>query len=163
MTMEDPERLTHVGPTGEARMVDVGAKPETERLARAVGSIRMRPETLSAIRANQLKKGDVIGVARIAGIMAAKRTAELIPLCHPLPLTEVQVELTVDETLPGIRAEATARTTWKTGVEMEALTAVTVSLLTVYDMAKAMDRAMELSDISLVEKSGGKLGHWSRG
>ena len=163
MTMEDPERLTHVGPTGEARMVDVGAKPETERLARAVGSIRMRPETLSAIRANQLKKGDVIGVARIAGIMAAKRTAELIPLCHPLPLTEVQVELTVDDTIPGIRAEATARTTWKTGVEMEALTAVTVSLLTVYDMAKAMDRAMELSDISLVEKSGGKLGHWSRG
>jgi len=163
MTMEDPERLTHVGPTGEARMVDVGAKPETERLARAVGSIRMRPETLSAIRANQLKKGDVIGVARIAGIMAAKRTAELISLCHPLPLTEVQVELTVDDTIPGIRAEATARTTWKTGVEMEALTAVTVSLLTVYDMAKAMDRAMELSDISLVEKSGGKLGHWSRG
>ena len=164
MTMEDPEReLTHIGPAGEARMVDVGAKPETERVARAVGSIRMRAETLAAIRANQLKKGDVIGVARIAGIMAAKRTAELIPLCHPLPLTDVQVELTLDDALPGIRAEAVARTTWKTGVEMEALTAVTVSLLTVYDMAKAMDRAMELSDISLVEKLGGKLGHWSRG
>lgn len=164
MTMEDPEReLTHIGPAGEARIVDVGAKPETERVARAVGSIRMRTETLAAIRANQLKKGDVIGVARIAGIMAAKRTAELIPLCHPLPLTDVQVELTLDDALPGIRAEAVARTTWKTGVEMEALTAVTVSLLTVYDMAKAMDRAMELSDISLVEKLGGKLGHWSRG
>ena len=164
MTMDDPERrLTHVGPTGEARMVDVGAKPETERVARAVGSIRMRPETLAAIRANQLKKGDVIGVARVAGIMAAKRTAELIPLCHPIPLTDIQVELSVDDALPGIRAEAVARTTWKTGVEMEALTAVTVSLLTVYDMAKAIDRAMELSDISLVEKSGGKLGHWSRG
>jgi cyclic pyranopterin phosphate synthase len=123
----------------------------------------MRPETLAAIRADQLKKGDVIGVARVAGIMAAKRTAELIPLCHPIPVTEIRVELTVDDALPGIRAEAVARTTWKTGVEMEALTAVTVSLLTVYDMAKAMDRGMELSDISLVEKSGGKLGHWSRG
>ena len=159
----DDRGLTHVGASGEARMVDVGAKPETERVARAVGSIRMLPETLAAIRANQLKKGDVIGVARIAGILAAKRTAELIPLCHPIPLTDVQIELTPDDSLPGIRAEAVARTTWKTGVEMEALTAVTVSLLTVYDMAKAMDRAMELSDISLVEKSGGKLGHWSRG
>jgi cyclic pyranopterin monophosphate synthase len=159
----DERRLTHVDASGEARMVDVGGKPETERSARATGSIRMRPETLVAIRANQLKKGDVIGVARIAGILAAKRTAELIPLCHPLPLTDVQVELKADDSLPGIRAEAVARTTWKTGVEMEALMAVTVSLLTVYDMAKAIDREMELSDISLVEKSGGKLGHWSRG
>ena len=162
MTADD-RQLTHVDASGEARMVDVGGKPETERSARATGSIRMRSETLGAIRANQLKKGDVIGVARIAGILAAKRTAELIPLCHPIPLTDIQVELKVDESLPGIRAEATARTTWKTGVEMEALTAVTVCLLTVYDMAKAIDREMELSDISLVEKSGGKLGHWSRG
>ena len=155
--------LTHVDDGGEARMVDVGAKPETERSARAVGSIRMQPETLAAIRGNQLKKGDVIGAARIAGILAAKRTAELIPLCHPLPLTDVQVDLTLDDGLPGIRAAAVARTTWKTGVEMEALTAVTICLLTIYDMAKSMDRAMELSDISLVEKTGGKLGHWSRG
>lgn len=144
-------------------MVDVGAKAETERIARARGSIRMGAATLAAIRANELKKGDVLGVARVAGILAAKRTAELIPLCHPLPLTGIEVELHADEALPGIRAEAVVKTTWKTGVEMEALTAVTVSLLTIYDMAKALDREMELSDISLVEKSGGKLGNWSRG
>jgi cyclic pyranopterin phosphate synthase len=151
--------LSHVGRSGEARMVDVGAKPETERVARAIGRIRMRTATLEAIAANSLKKGDVLAVARVAGIMAAKRTAELIPLCHPIPLTDVQVELVLDLALPGVRAEAVARTVWKTGVEMEALTAVTVSLLTIYDMAKSLDRAMELGDISLVEKTGGKLGH----
>ena len=144
-------------------MVDVGAKPETERLARARGAIRMRPETLAAIQANRLAKGDVLAVARVAGILAAKRTAELIPLCHPIPLTDVQIDLRADEQLPGILAEVVARATWKTGVEMEALTAVSVALLTIYDMTKAIDREMELGDISLVEKSGGKLGHWSRG
>jgi cyclic pyranopterin phosphate synthase len=144
-------------------MVDVTGKELSERVARARGSIRMRPETLAAIQANALKKGDVLGVARVAGILAAKRTADLIPLCHPIPLTDLQIELTPDTSLPGIIAEATARATWKTGVEMEALTAVTVSLLTVYDMAKSMDREMELGDISLLQKSGGKIGNWSRG
>ena len=144
-------------------MVDVGSKAETERVARARGVIRMKAETLEAIRSNQLRKGDVLSVARIAGILGAKRTSDLIPLCHPLPLTAIQVDFEIDAGLPGIRAEASVKTTWKTGVEMEALTAVTVSLLTIYDMAKAVDREMELGDISLVEKSGGKLGHWSRG
>lgn len=155
--------LSHLKPSGEASMVDVTGKELSERVARARGSIRMRPETLAAIQANALKKGDVIGVARVAGILAAKRTADLIPLCHPIPLTDLQIELTPDASLPGIIAEATARATWKTGVEMEALTAVTVSLLTVYDMAKSMDREMELGDISLLQKSGGKIGNWSRG
>ena len=155
--------LSHVRATGEASMVDVTAKELTERVARARGAIRMLPTTLAAIQANSLKKGDVLAVARVAGILAAKRTPELIPLCHPIPLTDVQVELNVDANLPGIIAEATARATWKTGVEMEALTAVTVSLLTVYDMAKSLDRGMELDDISLIQKSGGKLGDWSRG
>lgn len=144
-------------------MVDVSAKDLTERVARARGSIRMSPATLAAIQSNSLKKGDVLAVARVAGILAAKRTPELIPLCHPIPLTDVQVELSANEGLPGIIAEATARATWKTGVEMEALTAVTISLLTVYDMVKSLDREMELDDISLVQKSGGKLGNWSRG
>lgn len=160
---DDDAGLSHVGASGDARMVDVTGKELTVRVARASGSIRMQPATLEAIRSNTLKKGDVLAVARIAGILASKRTAELIPLCHPLPLTDIQVELTPDDSLPGIRAEAIARATWKTGVEMEALTAVTVCLLTVYDMAKSLDRGMELSDISLVEKSGGKLGNWSRG
>ena len=144
-------------------MVDVGGKALTDRVARARGSIRMRPETLAAIKANTLKKGDVLAVARVAGILAAKRTPDLIPLCHPIPLTDVQVDLRPDESLPGIIAEATARATWKTGVEMEALTAVTVSLLTIYDMVKSLDRGMELNDISLLQKSGGKFGDWSRG
>lgn len=157
------EPLSHVNSAGEASMVDVGAKALTDRVARARGSIRMGRETLAAIKANTLKKGDVLAVARVAGILAAKRTPDLIPLCHPIPLTDVQVELIADETLPGIIAEATARATWKTGVEMEALTAVTVSLLTIYDMAKSLDRGMELNDISLLQKSGGKLGDWSRG
>jgi cyclic pyranopterin phosphate synthase len=155
--------LSHLKPSGEASMVDVTGKELTERVARARGSIRMRPDTLAAIQANALKKGDVLGVARVAGILAAKKTAELIPLCHPIPLTDLQIELTPDASLPGIIAEATARATWKTGVEMEALIAVTVSLLTIYDMAKSLDREMELGDISLLQKSGGKLGNWSRG
>ena len=154
--------LTHVGPEGVARMVDVSAKPDTERYARATGAIRMRPETLSAIRDNSLAKGDVLGVARIAGIMAAKRTAELVPLCHPLPLSDVQVTLSLDDRLPGVRAEAVARTTGKTGVEMEAITAVSLCLVTIYDMAKAIDREMVITDILLVEKWGGRSGHWLR-
>ena len=164
MTGQDKrEPLSHVDSAGQASMVDVGATALTDRVARARGSIRMSPETLAAIQANTLKKGDVLAVARVAGILAAKRTPDLIPLCHPIPLTDVQVELRPDESLPGIIAEATARATWKTGVEMEALTAVTVSLLTIYDMAKSLDRGMELNDISLLQKSGGKLGDWSRG
>jgi cyclic pyranopterin phosphate synthase len=143
-------------------MVDVSAKPETNRVARAVGAIRMRAATLAAIRGAQLKKGDVLAVARLAGIMAAKKTADLIPLCHPIALTDVEVTLTPDDSLPGLRCQAMAATVGRTGVEMEALTAVTVALLTVYDMAKAVDREMELSDISLVEKTGGRGGKWSR-
>lgn len=154
--------LTHVAESGEARMVDVSAKPDTKRTARASGSIRMRPETLAAILNAQVKKGDVLGVARIAGIMAAKRTADLIPLCHPLTLSQVEVSLQPDDNLPGVRAHASVSTTGPTGVEMEALTAVSVSLLTVYDMAKALDRGMEISDISLAEKSGGLGGDYAR-
>jgi len=142
-------------------MVDVSAKPETHRLARATGSIRMSPATLTAIVNAELKKGDVLGVARVAGVMAAKRTSDLIPLCHPLALTDVQIDLTPDDSLPGVRATATVRTTGRTGVEMEALMAVSVALLTIYDMAKAMDRAMVISDISLAEKSGGVSGDYS--
>ncbi len=154
--------LSHVSSTGEARMVDVSSKPESDRVARATGAIRMRAETLEAIVRAEVKKGDVLAVARIAGVMAAKKTAELIPLCHPIALTDVQLALTTDAALPGVRAEATVRTTGRTGVEMEALTAVSVALLTVYDMAKALDRAMEISDISLAEKSGGVGGEYAR-
>jgi cyclic pyranopterin phosphate synthase len=154
--------LSHVSPSGEASMVDVSAKPETARMARATGHIRMEPATLAAIVSAQIKKGDVLATARIAGIMAAKTTAELIPLCHPLMLTDVQVSLTPDDALPGVRAEAVVRTTGRTGVEMEALTAVSVALLTVYDMAKAVDRGMTISDISLAEKLGGVNGEYSR-
>jgi cyclic pyranopterin phosphate synthase len=156
------DKLSHVDESGAARMVDVSRKPETQRRARATGSIRMRPETLRAIVKAEVKKGDVLGVARVAGVMAAKRTAELIPLCHPLILDDVQITLTPDESLPGIRAEASVATTGRTGAEMEALTSVTVALLTVYDMAKALDRGMELSDISLASKSGGVSGEYAR-
>ena len=162
-THEETGGLSHVAPTGEAKMVDVTEKGVTDRIARARGSIRMKAATLAAIKANTLKKGDVLAVARVAGILAAKRTPELIPLCHPIPLTDIQLHLEPNEALPGISAEATARATWKTGVEMEALTAVTVALLTVYDMAKSLDAEMVLDDISLLQKSGGKLGDWSRG
>jgi cyclic pyranopterin phosphate synthase len=156
------DRLTHVSGSGEASIVDVSAKPSTHRAARATGTIQMNPSTLAAIVTANVKKGDVLGVARLAGIMAAKQTAALIPLCHPLFLTDVQVALEPDETLPGVRAEATVQTTGPTGVEMEALVAVSVALLTVYDMAKALDRGMTISDISLAEKSGGASGTYAR-
>jgi cyclic pyranopterin phosphate synthase len=155
--------LSHVDAEGRARMVDVGAKADTARSARAEGSITMNAETLAAIERNAVAKGDVIAAARIAGIMAAKKTAELIPLCHPIPLTDAGVDIDVDRSLPGLRIKAWASTQGKTGVEMEALTAVTVALLTVYDMAKALDRGMEISGIRLVEKRGGKSGDWKRG
>jgi cyclic pyranopterin phosphate synthase len=156
-------RLTHVGATGEAHMVDVGAKAETERVAVAEGAVTMKPETLALIRSGDSKKGDVLGTARIAGIMAAKRTSDIIPLCHPLALTSVSVDLLADETLPGVRVRAIVKLKGKTGVEMEALTAVSVACLTVYDMAKAADRAMTIGAIRLVEKSGGKSGHYQAG
>ena len=155
--------LTHVDASGQARMVDVSAKPETERVARAHGEIRMDPDTLVAIVENTLAKGDVLAVARVAAVMAAKKTSELIPLCHPIALNDVQVSLTPDAALPGIRCEVTARTIGRTGVEMEALTAASVALLTIYDMAKARDRGMQITNIALVEKLGGKSGVWKRG
>ncbi len=141
-------------------MVDVGGKQETERTAVAQGAVTMQPSTLAMILAGDAKKGDVLGTARIAGIMAAKRTHELIPLCHPLLLTKVSVEIEPDDNLPGLRVTALARVTGKTGVEMEALTAASVACLTIYDMAKAADRAMTISDIRVVEKSGGKSGDY---
>jgi cyclic pyranopterin monophosphate synthase len=154
--------LTHIGSTGEAHMVDVGGKAETERTAVAEGAVTMQAETLATIIAGNAKKGDVLATARIAGIMAAKKTHELIPLCHPLFLNKVAVEIEPDEGLPGLRVSATVRVTGKTGVEMEALTAVSVACLTIYDMAKAVDRGMTISDIRLVEKRGGKSGDWRR-
>ena len=152
--------LTHVDESGHARMVDVGGKPDTHRVAVARGQVRMKRETLTLIRQNALSKGDALGAARIAGIMAAKKTAELIPLCHPLMLTHVGVEFELAETESDglVEITATVETTGKTGVEMEALTAVTVAALTIYDMGKAVDRAMRLTDIRLVEKHGGKSG-----
>ena len=157
---EQPNRLTHIDQAGEAHMVDVGTKAETSRSATAEGFVRMLPETLALIREGNAKKGDVIGTARLAGIIAAKKTSDLIPLCHPLMLTKVSVEITEDETLPGLRVSATAKLTGRTGVEMEALTAVSVTCLTIYDMAKAADKAMEIGGIRLVEKIGGKSGHY---
>lgn len=159
---DDHSRLTHIDADGKADMVDVGAKADTERTAIAEGTVRMAPETLAAIIAGNAKKGDVIGVARVAGIMAAKKTSDLIPLCHPLALTKVSVDIEPDETLPGLRVRALARLVGKTGVEMEALTAVSVACLTIYDMAKALDKGMVIGDICLVQKVGGKSGHWSR-
>ena len=150
--------LTHLDETGAAHMVDVGGKPVTAREAVAIGRIAMSAEAAAAIREGNVKKGDVLAAARIAGIMAAKKTAELIPLCHPLPLTRVAIDLTVDQT--GVTATATAATEAKTGVEMEALTAVTVALLTVYDMAKAIDKAMVIREVRLLSKTGGKSGDW---
>ena len=151
-------KLTHLDEHGRARMVDVGAKPETERIAIARGEIHMKKETLDLIRAGQIKKGDVLTVAQIAGITASKRTADLIPLCHPLPLTKVDVDLELDDSLPGVVITATAKVTGKTGVEMEALTAVSVAALTVYDMAKAAEKTMRIQNIRLVEKHGGQSG-----
>ena len=150
--------LTHIDASGEAYMVDVGDKAETARSATATGYVRMKPETLMLIREGNAKKGDVIGTARLAGIMAAKQTSNLIPLCHPLMLTKVAVDILEDAALPGLRVTATAKLTGRTGVEMEALTAVSVACLTIYDMAKAADRSMEIGGITLLEKSGGKSG-----
>ncbi len=153
--------LTHIDETGAANMVDVGDKTHTNRIAVAVGTIIMNASTLEIIVQGNAKKGDVIGTARIAGIMAAKKTHELIPLCHPLMLTSVKVSIEPDDKLPGLRIEAIAKVGGQTGVEMEALTAVSVACLTVYDMAKAVDRGMEIGQIKLVKKSGGKSGSWS--
>ena len=150
--------LTHIDSSGQAHMVDVGAKADTVRVATAEGHVTMAAATLELILQGNAKKGDVIGTARLAGIMAAKQTSNLIPLCHPLMLTKVSVDITEDPALPGLRVEATAKLTGKTGVEMEALTAVSVACLTIYDMAKAADRTMEISGIRLLEKSGGKSG-----
>lgn len=152
--------LTHINAAGEANMVDVGDKAETTRTAIAEGLVTMRPETLALILSGNAKKGDVLGTARLAGIMAAKRTHELVPLCHPLLLTKVSVEIEPDEDLPGLRVTALARVTGKTGVEMEALTAASVACLTIYDMAKAADRGMVITGIRLIEKSGGKSGDY---
>ncbi len=158
----DKPGLTHIDAAGEAHMVDVGDKAETVRSATAEGHVKMAAETLELIRKGNAKKGDVIATARLAGIMAAKQTANLIPLCHPLMLTKVAVEISPDDRLPGLRVTATARLTGRTGVEMEALTAVSVACLTIYDMAKAADRAMEIGGIRLLEKSGGKSGDFRR-
>ena len=155
-------KLTHIDVAGEAHMVDVGEKAETVRIAVAEGAIRMRPETLDLILSGNAKKGDVIGAARIAGIMAAKKTSDLIPLCHPLLISKVSVDITPDAALPGLRVTATVKIEGKTGVEMEALTAVSVACLTLYDMAKAADKDMEITDIRLASKSGGKSGDYKR-
>jgi cyclic pyranopterin monophosphate synthase len=154
--------LSHVDRSGQARMVDVSAKESTERLARATGVISMSREALEAVQKNGIEKGDVLAVARIAGVMAAKRTAELIPLCHPLLLSDVQVVATIDDAIPGIRVESTVRSAGKTGVEMEAIVAVSVTLVTVYDMCKSLDKSMVISDICLAEKAGGRSGTWKR-
>jgi cyclic pyranopterin phosphate synthase len=156
-----PDELTHLDPTGAARMVDIGAKPESERLAVAAGSVYMAAETLRLIRDGSIKKGDVLTIARIAGIMAAKRTAEIIPLCHPVALTHLDVEIALDEAASAVHITARARTVGKTGVEMEALTAVTAAALTIYDMAKAVDRAMRIGDVRLLEKRGGVHGDYA--
>ncbi|MGQ7794347.1 cyclic pyranopterin monophosphate synthase MoaC [Faunimonas sp. B44] len=152
--------LSHLSRDGEAHMVDVGDKAVTRRTARATGAVRMAPATLDLILAGNAKKGDVVAVARIAGIMAAKRTHELIPLCHPLPLTQVTLEIAPDPALPGLRVAATARVDGRTGVEMEALTAVSVACLTIYDMAKAVDRGMVIEAVKVEEKTGGRSGDW---
>ena len=155
-----PSKLTHLDEGGRAQMVDVSAKLDTARIAIAKGEVQMKKETLDLIRTGQIKKGDVLTVAQIAGITAAKRTSDLIPLCHPLPLTKVDVDLTLDDSLPGVLITATAKVTGKTGVEMEALTAVSVAALTVYDMAKAAEKTMRIQNIRLVEKHGAGQGTW---
>lgn len=154
------DELTHLDTQGTARMVDVGAKPDSERIAMAGGAVYMQPATLRLIRDGAIKKGDVLTIARIAGVMAAKRTSDIIPLCHPIALTHLDVEITLDETASCARITATARSVGKTGVEMEALTAVSAAALTIYDMAKAVDRAMRITDIRLLEKRGGVHGDY---
>ena len=158
--MKQSRRLTHLTKGGEARMVDVSAKPATERVAVAEGRVVMAPATLAIVRRGNAKKGDVLGAARIAGIQAAKRTHELIPLCHPLPLSQIEVDVAPDAKLPGIAVTARVKVSGKTGVEMEALTAVAVACLTVYDMVKAVERGMRIEGIRLIEKRGGRSGHF---
>ena len=162
---QNPEKagqaLTHIDARGNAHMVDVAEKAVTHRIAIAGAQVRMRPETLNLIETGNAAKGDVIATARIAGIMASKKTHDLIPLCHPVPLTKVSIEIEPDRSLPGLVVRATAKALGQTGVEMEALTAASVTCLTIYDMAKAVDRGMEISDIRLLKKSGGKSGDWS--
>jgi cyclic pyranopterin monophosphate synthase len=153
--------LTHLDEQGNPRMVDVGDKPTTSRRAVAEGVIRMSPDTLRAVTEGTVPKGNVITVAELAGVMGAKRTADLIPLCHPLPISSIRVEVEVDESVPGLRARAEVRVEGRTGVEMEALTAVSCTLLTVYDMCKAMDRSMEIGRIRLLHKEGGRSGTWT--
>ena len=155
-------RLSHLDETGAAHMVDVGDKPLTKREAVATGHVRMAPETLAIIRNGDAKKGDVLGTARLAGIMAAKRTHELIPLCHPLLLTHIAVEISEDEALPGLQVKAVVAVSGQTGVEMEALTAVSVCCLTIYDMLKALDRSMRIDGVELLLKQGGKSGDWRK-
>lgn len=154
-----PNKLTHLDEHGRASMVDVGHKPDTERVAIARGEIHMQKGTFDLIRDGQIKKGDVLTIAQIAGITASKRTSDLIPLCHPLPLSKIDVDLVLDESLPGVVITATAKVTGKTGVEMEALTAVSVAALTVYDMAKAAEKTMKIQNIRLIEKYGGQSGN----
>jgi cyclic pyranopterin monophosphate synthase len=155
--------LTHFDGAGQAHMVDVSDKPVTDRIAVATGWVRMRPETLGHVTAGTAKKGDVLGIARLAGIMGAKRTADLIPLCHPLPITKVTLDLVPDADLPGVRITATVKTTGQTGVEMEALTAVSVAALTVHDMLKAVEKSIEIGGIRVVLKDGGKSGRYEVG
>jgi len=155
-------KLTHFNKEGEAHMVNVGDKPVSHRIAKADGRIRMQSETLKLVQTGGHKKGDVLGIARIAGIMGAKKTSELVPLCHPLALTSVEVEFRIEEAPAAIYCKATAETRGQTGVEMEAIAAVQVALLTIYDMCKAVDRGMILQDIALLSKTGGKSGTWAR-
>ena len=155
--------LTHFNTAGDVHMVDIGAKADTQRTAVTEGFIEMNADTLQRITAGDNKKGDVLGIARIAGIMASKKTAELIPLCHPLPITHVEIQLDIDNQQSRVRCQTTVSTSGKTGVEMEALNATQVALLTIYDMCKAVDRGMTIQGVRLLEKHGGKSGHWLRG
>ena len=161
MTKTSPEQLTHFDATGQAHMFDVAAKSDTHRIAVAAGTIRMKPETLALVVSGSAKKGDVLGIARIAAIMGAKRTSDLVPLCHPLALTRVAVEFEIDAAANSVHCRAQVETVGKTGVEMEALTAVQVGLLTIYDMCKAADRGMVMTDVRVLEKHGGKSGDWT--
>jgi cyclic pyranopterin monophosphate synthase len=154
------KKLSHLGGSGEARMVDVSGKPATERVAVAEGCVIMQAKTLDIVRKGDAKKGDVLGLARVAGIMAAKRTHELIPLCHPLAISQIEVDVAADAKLPGIKITARVKVAGQTGVEMEALTAVSVACLTIYDMVKAVDRGMRIEGIRLIEKRGGRSGHY---
>jgi len=160
MSTSDSGQLTHFDATGQAHMVDVGGKDDTHRIAVAAGTIRMKPETMALIVSGNAKKGDVLGIARIAAIMGAKRTSDLIPLCHPLPITRVAVDFDIDQGASAVHCRAQVDTIGKTGVEMEALTAVQVGLLTIYDMCKAVDRGMVMTNVRVLEKHGGKSGDW---